>query len=359
MLPVHLYIYGELERRNQLQFTREESRFLRSRSDPFALTPKRFIEIFRLNKDLVRFLFDELQGILEGGVRASRIHYQQRILIALRFCAIGSYQRGVGQEYLASVSQPVVSRCIEEVTTAVVTHFGNEWIKFPTGEDMARKKREFYEYCGIPGTIGAIDCTHVRILSPKTEEHAYLNRKGYHSINVQLICDTNLFILNVNSSFPGSCHDSYIWRQSAIHTHLQNNYQVGDRNTWLLGDSGYPQQPWLMTPVPEVQPNSPEERFNKAHASGRNHIERTNGVLKSRFRCIMGERALRYEPAKVCTIVNTCCILHNLCTRARMPLPEFEEINEENDHNYIQDLDLQDNNQGREIRAVLINRYFQ
>uniref|UniRef100_A0A6P7GR91 Putative nuclease HARBI1 n=1 Tax=Diabrotica virgifera virgifera TaxID=50390 RepID=A0A6P7GR91_DIAVI len=359
MLPVQFVLYGELERRNQLRLTREESRFLRDRSDPFGLTDRRFVEIFRLSKELVRFLFDELQELMEDGVRASRIHYQQRILVGLRFYAIGSYQRAVGQEYLVAVSQPMVSRCIEEVATVIVQHFGNEWIKFPTdAQEVVRKKREFFESCGIPGTIGAIDCTHIRIISPKAEEHAYMNRKGYHSMNVQLICDTNLFIVNVNSSFPGSCHDSYIWQQSVIQTYLQNSYRNGDRNTWLLGDSGYPQQPWLMTPVPGAQPNSPEERFNQAHASGRNHIERTNGVLKSRFRCIMGERELRYEPPKVCILVNACCILHNMCIRSRVPLLEIIEGNEQNDNNH-EVLDLPIDNGGRQTRTTLINRYFQ
>lgn len=361
MLPIQFVIYGELDRRNRLQLTREEGRFLRDRSDPFGLTDDRFIDIFRLNKQCARYLFDEMRNYMENGLRSTKINYQQRILVTLRFCAIGSYQRAAGQEYLIALSQPVVSRCIDEVTRVLVDHFGNEWIKFPTEEqEKATIKRSFFDYCGIPGTIGAIDCTHVRIIAPKDEEHAYLNRKGYHSLNVQLICDTNLFILNVNSGFPGSCHDSYIWRQSTIKDHLQNKFQNGERNTWLLGDSGYPQQPWLMTPIAGAQPNSPEERYNQVHASGRNPIERTNGVLKTRFRCIMGERELRYEPAKVSVIVNACCILHNICTRARVPLPEILEHNEENagphDIQIIDDLLI---NQGREVRAALINRYFQ
>lgn len=44
----------------------------------------------------------------------------------------------------------------------------------------------------FPGAIGCIDCTHVAIISPPKNdenypEHIYINRKGYHSINVQLV----------------------------------------------------------------------------------------------------------------------------------------------------------------------------
>jgi len=36
----------------------------------------------------------------------------------------------------------------------------------------------------------AIDCTHVRIHAPPGDyEYTFVNRKGYHSINVQGVCD--------------------------------------------------------------------------------------------------------------------------------------------------------------------------
>ena len=352
-----MIIFNEVERRDQLRLIREESIFLRDRSDPFGLTDKRFINLFRLNKELVQFIFQELQPLMDDAVRISRISYQNRILTALRFFATGTYQRGVGQEYLLSISQPTVSKCVDEVSQAIQNHFGHEWIKFPNENDMATNKTAFFEYCGMPGVIGAIDCTHVRIIAPNAEAHNFLNRKGYYSKNVQLICDTNLLILNVNANFPGSTHDSFIWRQSAINTHLQNAFENGQRNTWLLGDSGYPLQPWLLTPFQGPAPDSPEERYNTAHIRGRNHIERVNGVLKARFRCVSGERGLRYNPEKVGTIVNVCCVLHNMCVKARVPIQD-EPIIEENDEEF-QMFPVQNVlNEGRNIRNNIINLYF-
>lgn len=49
------------------------------------------------------------------------------------------------------------------------------------------------------------------------------------------------------------------------------------------------------------------------HASARNCIERCNGVLKSRFRCLSGERQLRYSPEYVGVVTTVCAILHNIC----------------------------------------------
>ena len=39
----------------------------------------------------------------------------------------------------------------------------------------------------MPGVVGCVDGTHVRITRPFEHEKAYVNRKNYHSINVQVM----------------------------------------------------------------------------------------------------------------------------------------------------------------------------
>jgi hypothetical protein len=43
----------------------------------------------------------------------------------------------------------------------------------------------------FPGIIGCVDCTHGNV-APTENEEDFVNHKGYHSINVQLICDADL-----------------------------------------------------------------------------------------------------------------------------------------------------------------------
>lgn len=66
---------------------------------------------------------------------------------------------------------------------------------------------------------------------------------------VQIICDLDLRITNVNARYPGRNHDSYIYGNSQIYTHMERQHQQGHIH-YLLGDSGYPLQPWLLTPIP-------------------------------------------------------------------------------------------------------------
>nr|CAI5828336.1 unnamed protein product [Callosobruchus analis] len=220
-------------------------------------------------------------------------------------------------------------------------------------------QRRFMEATGFPGVLGAIDCTHVAMLPPHEEEHNYLNRKNFHSKNIQMICDYDLKILNVNAQYPGATHDSFIWSQSAVKQHLEAAYNEGDRNMWLIGDSGYPLQPWLITPFHNPPQNTPEFRYNAAHIRARNCIERCNGVLKSRFRCLLKERVLRYSPERVGRIVSSCAVLHNICIAANLDL-DVEEVVEDEVNNEVYENNLQENifRQGQATRGHLVNSYF-
>lgn len=126
---------------------------------------------------------------------------------------------------------------------------------------------------------------------------------------------------------PGSSHDAAIWATCSERRLMEQNYNHGERNTFLLGDSGYPLENWLVTPFKNS--TNDQKRFNSIHASVRNPIERCNGVLKGTFRCLLGERVLRYQPKKVIQIINVCCALHNMRIQDKMDIMEYAvEINE-------------------------------
>lgn len=111
---------------------------------------------------------------------------------------------------------------------------------------------------------------------------------------------------------------------------------------WLIGDSNYPLQPFLMTLINGINLKESKINFNQVRQSSRNVIERLNGVLKARFRCCLGHRTVHYKPS--CSKYRyTCCILHNIClTRGDMDEPDDEEyisinLNLDNEPNLIAD----------------------
>ncbi|XP_033096701.1 putative nuclease HARBI1 [Anneissia japonica] len=188
-------------------------------------------------------------------------------------------------------------------------------------ESQVPIQQQFFRKFQFPRIIGAIDGTHVAIKAPSVDEHVYVNRKSYHSINVQAICDSNLKFLDVVAKYPGSCHDSFILSNSTIGQRFQDGLIP---NGLLIGDSGYPLREWLMVPI--NNPTTEDERnYNDMHASARNVIERSFGVMKSRFRCIHCSGGnLQYSPKRCCEIIMAVAILHNLTIH--IPLLPEEEI---------------------------------
>ncbi|KAH7979773.1 hypothetical protein HPB49_010955 [Dermacentor silvarum] len=102
-------------------------------------------------------------------------------------------------------------------------------------------------------------------------------RKGYYAESCMFICDADMRILTVYPMRPGSNHDSFVWRT----TWLRRRFQVGriaNPCVYLIGYSGYPLYPWLLTPA--------EGKYNTPHATLRSVVERCIGLFMSRFRCL-------------------------------------------------------------------------
>ncbi|KAJ1141227.1 hypothetical protein NDU88_007562 [Pleurodeles waltl] len=135
-------------------------------------------------------------------------------------------------------------------------------------------------------------------------------------MNVQMVCLADQYISQVNAMFSGSVYDAYILRNSSIPYVMG---QLQRDHVWLLGDSGYSNLSWLLTPVRNPRTRA-EERYNEAHGRTRRVIEWTFGLLKARFRCLhMTGGSLFYSPRKVCQIIIACSMLHNLALRRQVP----------------------------------------
>jgi nuclease HARBI1 len=234
-------------------------------------------------------------------------------MLALRFYATGAFQLVVGD--LAGVSKSTVCTTVNRVTRAI-TRLSPKYIVFPESEQQRRDvMQQFYLQSKLPGVIGAVDGTHIPIQSPGgTDAEIYRNRKGYFSINTQLVCDNTGYITDIVCRWPGSCHDSFIFDNSLIRAKLETS----PLNGYLIGDSGYACRRYLLTPV--SNPKTPQEiRFNNSHISARNAIERTNGILKRRFPCL--KYCLRLKVENILPVIVACTVLHNIATTLGVELP--------------------------------------
>lgn len=258
--------------------------------------------------------------------RSHALPVDVQVLLALRFFASGSFQTTVGDT--VGVSQSSASRVVAEVTDALCS-LAAEHIRFPATLRAANASAiAFSQIAQFPKVLGCIDGTHVQIKPPKDQEHVFRNRKGLYSINVQAICNAEGAITQLTSRWPGSTHDSFVW----ANCDLRRCFERGELpDGWLLGDSGYALEPWLLTPLRSAA-GPAEQRYNAAHTRTRQVIERTFGILKGRFRCLhQSGGVLQYSPSMCARIVVACAVLHNMCVRHGIGLdatdddPVFDE----------------------------------
>ncbi|KAJ8278343.1 hypothetical protein GJAV_G00086600 [Gymnothorax javanicus] len=207
------------------------------RTNPLAHTDSYLRERYRFSRQSIVYLCNLLEPhIMRVTRRSQALTTVQSVCIALRFFASGSF--------LYSVAD--------------------------------------VERLSFPNVLGCIDCTHVQIQAPPGPvEKDYVDRRSLHSLNVQMICDANHLITNIEAKWPGGVHDGRIFRACSLAQGLAQKEFEGV----LLEDRGYPCLPYLLTPYTEPG-TAAEEALNGALNTTRAQIEMVFGQLKSRFQCL-------------------------------------------------------------------------
>ncbi|XP_071232722.1 putative nuclease HARBI1 isoform X1 [Salvelinus alpinus] len=285
-------------------FRRE--RVFRDRLDPLAFPDDHLYERYRFSADGIRYLCRLLgPRIKHRTARSHALSVEQMVCVALRFFASGAFLYSVGDA--EQLNKATICRTIRSVCLAIKA-LADVFISFPGHRRLCDIKEEFYRIAGFPNVIGAVDCTHIRIKAPSGAHEAdFVNRKSFHSINVQMVCNADCVISNVVAKWPGSVHDSRVFRASEIYQCLSQ----GEFSGVLLGDRGYGCQPFLLTPF--TDPQEAQQAYNHAHARTRARVEMTFGLLKARFHCL---HKLRVSPVRACDITVACAVLHNVaCLR--------------------------------------------
>ncbi|XP_067915748.1 putative nuclease HARBI1 [Heterodontus francisci] len=181
----------------------------------------------------------------------------------------------------------------------------------------------FASVAGFPHVQGIIDCTHVTIKAPTDQAGRFLNQKGYHSLNIQLVCDHIKSFMEVCACYPGSCNDPFILLQSQVPLLFMEPSEI---QTWMLPGKASLVRRWLMTPVCYLATEA-ERHYNRGQLSATVNIELAIGLLKMRSRCLdLSGGTLQYTPSRVTLIVAVCGALHNMILQRGVDLEEGEVL---------------------------------
>ncbi|XP_064638287.1 putative nuclease HARBI1 [Lineus longissimus] len=308
-----------------------------------------FFDRFRFTKDgfnqLMHFIGDDIPEPENN--RGHPMSPRTQVLVALRYYATGSFQIVHGD--LQGVSQPSASRLVKRVS-GLLTRKRAEVIRFPIGQEAVENKRKFYEQYGFPDVLGCVDGVHVPIEAPSLDEREiYRCRKGFMSLNVQGIADTDLKFINIVNRWPGSTHDSRIFDNSRICFQLEQRQFEG----LLLGDKGYACLPFLMTQFRNPAGRA-QRRYNRSHKSTRSAVEIMFGIWKRKFPCL--KQGIRVKLDTAMSVITATAVLHNIAIDLKEP-DVGEEAEAEDDDVPVVDRD--DNVMGAAIRQTIVQQHFQ
>lgn len=144
------------------------------------------------------------------------------------------------------------------------------------------------------------------------------------------VCNSDHCILDAVVMSPGSTPNSTIWYNSMLRNILQE-YSLPN-NSYLLGDSTFPLEPWLLVPYSDCQ-RSEELIFNDHVQRALTIIQECSATIRKRFKCLHPAASpLHYAPEKCCKIITTCLVLHNICLKLGLDLDEPIDLNADSHH---------------------------
>src|SRR5579859_982441 len=107
-----------------------------------------------------------------------------RLLVFLYHVCTGSNYTVVANQF--GIGASTVSKCVHEVTYAILAHMWKVYICLPTVTEAQKSMYAWEQQTGIPGVVGALDGTHIEIRKPAKEDaDIYFNRKCRYSVNVE------------------------------------------------------------------------------------------------------------------------------------------------------------------------------
>ena len=171
----------------------------------------------------------------------------------------------------------------------------------------------FSKIADFPGVIGVVDGTHIKVKVKRELHRRFRDRKNEITVNCQVVFDHIMKFIHINARWPGSTHDSRIFKNSEPFYLLEDGgYQVH-----LLADSDLCKT-YLMTPL-----NNPvtlaEMIYQKKHIKTRNLVERSIGAGKRRFYCLQD---LRLKLSNSLVVIVAMAVLWNFLINEKDALEE-------------------------------------
>lgn len=216
---LHLII-REAQQLQQARRRPRVARRLRDLQDPFNCSDTELLQRYRFPRHELQQLTEIFEESLSYATNRNRpIPPALQVCVALNYFATGCLYSNLSASH--SISQSSVCRTVHKVAATIIDKLQAE-ISFSDDLVIEAMAKQFLDVANFPNVLGCVDGTHIALKCPLLDEHVYVNRKGFHSINVQAICNADKKFCDMNLQFPGSSNDSFVFSQSGIYQRLTN-----------------------------------------------------------------------------------------------------------------------------------------
>lgn len=278
-----------------------------------------FHQAFRMSRSTFERICEELGAVVakEDTMLRQAIPVRQRVAVCIWRLATGEPLRVVSKRFGLGIS--TCHKLVLEVCAAINNVLLPKYVQWPSHERMQAVTEEFERISGISNVVGAMYTTHIPIIAPKINVHAYFNKrhteknqKTSYSVTLQGVVDMDGIFRDVCIGWPGSMSDEHVLEKSALYKRGLGGLLHG---VWVVGGPSYPPLDWLLVPYDQHNLTWTQHAFNEkvdgVRKIGRDAFSR----LKGRW-CFLQKRAevkLQELPA----IIGACCVLHNICEQYR------------------------------------------
>ncbi|XP_066600973.1 putative nuclease HARBI1 [Prorops nasuta] len=280
-----------------------------------AYENEEFKRHYRMYRSTFYYLLNVIRPYLECDQSPYVISFEKQVYVALYVLGTPDSYRSVVSKF--DISNSSAWHAVKRVVK-ILCQLRNHFIRWPGAEAAKATSRVIEGKYKLQGVLGMMDGTHIRILAPKENAVAYINRKGYHSIQLQVICNEKRQFIHCFAGMPGSVHDMRVFKYSGVQQKCcENNFF----NKYIIADSAYTIQKHIMVPYKDNGHLLVDEiNYNRILSQSRMVVERSIGLLKGRWRCLLDKLLMRRTDLIPYYII-ACCVLHNVCL-----LCEDEEI---------------------------------
>ena len=125
----------------------------------------------------------------------------------------------------------------------MLVNLKDSFITFPTVEGCMLSSEDVMRSEGFRGFVGAVDGCHMPVERPREDEHVFVNRRGLPFHRSMGVCDERLMFTDICVGWPGSVHDSRIFKNSNLGRALTSGERTLPEGCFLVGDSAFQLEP--------------------------------------------------------------------------------------------------------------------